>query len=160
MLDNRFYQHQVGFEVLTPFYVDGKVILVNRGWVPRGRTRAQLPQIKAVIGQQTLRGTVYFPPAHTFTLSHKMEENQGWPKIIQSLDMMQINTLLKREPLSFIIRLDTDQDNGFARDWTIINLTPERHIGYAIQWFALAGVLLIIYLIFIFKGMRKKHRNV
>ena len=31
-------------------------------------------------------------------------------------------------------------------DWPVINVTPEKHTAYAVQWFAMALVLLLLYL--------------
>ena len=40
LLDNRLFQGRAGFDVLTPLVlVDGRVILVDRGWVPAGPGR-------------------------------------------------------------------------------------------------------------------------
>jgi len=31
-----------------------------------------------------------------------------------------------------------------AAEWPIVNQSPAKHIGYAIQWFAMAAVLVFI----------------
>lgn len=146
LLDNRFYNHQVGYEVLTPFQVDDSIILVNRGWIPRPLSRAQLPKLDQIIGHQSLSGTIYFPPHNSFILSHKKTADDTWPNIIQKIDFEQIQTLLNYPVLPFIIRLDEQDPNSYVRDWKIITLSPAQHIAYAVQWFALAGILLITYL--------------
>ena len=33
-------------------------------------------------------------------------------------------------------------------DWPLASIGPERHLGYAVQWFALAATLLGLYLWF------------
>ncbi|WP_432138227.1 MULTISPECIES: SURF1 family cytochrome oxidase biogenesis protein [unclassified Streptomyces] len=48
----------VGFHVLTPFVLtDGKVVLVNRGWIPAARSQTDYPKVPAPpSGELTLTG--------------------------------------------------------------------------------------------------------
>ena len=44
LLDNRILNGRVGFDIYTPLRLtDGRSILVNRGFLPQGRTRQDLP---------------------------------------------------------------------------------------------------------------------
>jgi surfeit locus 1 family protein len=48
LLDNRTHDGRAGYEVLTPLWLDdGRVVLVNRGWVPFGGYRDRLPDVAA-----------------------------------------------------------------------------------------------------------------
>ena len=47
-------------------------------------------------------------------------------------------TLFPRE-----LRLDVDQPAGFRRDWPVVNVSPQKHKGYAVQWFTMAAALLL-----------------
>jgi len=57
--------------------------------------------------------------------------------------------------------LDDHQDGGFKRDWRPATIKPVRHIGYAVQWFALALTVVIIYLVLSFNnpGHQAGERN-
>jgi surfeit locus 1 family protein len=45
-----------------------------------------------------------------------------------------------------ILLLDADQPDGFERQWRpSLGFGPERHLGYAIQWFALATAALVAF---------------
>jgi cytochrome oxidase assembly protein ShyY1 len=46
----------------------------------------------------------------------------------------------------YVFRLDGDSPSGLVREWPQPGSGKERHLGYAFQWFSLAGVLLVIYL--------------
>ena len=36
---------------------------------------------------------------------------------------------------------------SFVREWKIFAFTPEKHIAYAVQWFAMAFTLLLIFVL-------------
>ena len=61
--------------------------------------------------------------------------------------MAQIEKSLGYKVLPFMILQDADSPAGFVRDWYIKEITPEKNISYAVQWFALALALVIIFLV-------------
>ena len=50
-----------------------------------------------------------------------------------------------------LVLLDADQPDGFRRNWRPSDFGPERHIGYAVQWFALAITLVVLFLAWSFR---------
>jgi surfeit locus 1 family protein len=46
-----------------------------------------------------------------------------------------------------VILLDAKQPDGFVREWRPKTFPPERHLGYAVTWFALAATVLIVFLL-------------
>jgi len=44
------------------------------------------------------------------------------------------------------VRLDAGTPGVFVRDWPVISTTPEKHRAYAVQWFAMAAMLLALHL--------------
>jgi len=59
-----------------------------------------------------------------------------------------------------VILMDADAPDGFERVWQInVGFGPERHLGYAVQWFALAAAVLIIYVVVNLKRASKKDDN-
>ena len=148
LLDNRFSNHRVGYHVLTPMQINGanQVLIVDRGWVPQGRTRAELPSLIPVMEPQNFVGTVYLPSSKQRVLGSAEDNPRQWPRVIQRLDLPAIAKRLNQSVYPFILRLDPNSPNGFVRNWKVVNAKPQKHIGYAIQWFAFAIVLLIIYI--------------
>jgi surfeit locus 1 family protein len=146
LLENQVVNRQQGVDVLTPFIPVGsqKIILVNRGWVPLGWQ--QKIQLKPVNGQTTLVGLLQFYRTKHFVL--KEIDYQGWPKRIQKIAAQQIAAKLKKPIYPFYILLSPGQAHGFYRNWTIKTISAEKHQGYAIQWFALAFTLFIIWVLF------------
>jgi surfeit locus 1 family protein len=147
LLDNRMYDGHPGYEVLTPLRLaDGRELLVNRGWVPAVPDRSVLPAVAGPAGAVTLTASIDLPPEKTFRLADVEESGAGWPRVIQQLVPAQLETLLGKPLLPVILLLDAHDQNGFVRDWKpVYGVTPDKHRAYAMQWFTLALVLLIIY---------------
>lgn len=149
LLDNRTYQGHAGYHVLTLLRLaeSDAVVLVNRGWVPLGKSRAELPDIPGTDGEVLVDAIVQLPPVKFFKLADVDEANTGWPKVVQQVEMGKLEQLLgvRLEPL--ILLLDKDDEFGFIRDWkAVYGVTVDKHRAYAVQWFTLAAVLLIIYI--------------
>jgi surfeit locus 1 family protein len=54
------------------------------------------------------------------------------------------------------LRLDPSQSDGFERTLAMpTDFGPNRHIAYAVQWFALAATMLVIYLLLSFKAKER-----
>jgi surfeit locus 1 family protein len=147
LLDNRMHDGHPGYEVLTPLQLaDGRMLLVNRGWVPAVPDRSVLPAVDGPAAVQTLTATIDLPPEKTFRLADVEEAGQGWPRVIEQLQPAQLERLLGRPLMPVILLLDPDEPNGFVRDWKpVYGVTPDKHRAYAMQWFTLALVLMIIY---------------
>ncbi len=147
LLDNQFYNHQFGYHVLTALELDNNsIILVDRGWIAAHRTRTSFPLISTPTSVQTIRGQVYYPNSGVWILGQNLDEKSADLAVIEKFDQQIIGDFLHKTVYPFIIRLDSKDKNGYVREWPIIAMTAERHIGYAVQWFAMAAVLLIIFL--------------
>ena len=149
LLDNRTYEGYAGYHVLTPLRRDGsdKVVLVNRGWVPVGNSRAILPEIPGTTGEVLVDATIMVPPTKLFRLGDMEEDHEGWPQVVQQIEIRELEERLGYPLEPAILLLDKDDEFGFIRDWKpVYRPTPDKHRAYAVQWFTLAAVLLIIYI--------------
>ena len=158
LLDNRVHQGRVGYYVLTPLRLAGSnvVVLINRGWVPQGATRTDLPALPVPSPEKVrIEGLIDFPPDKVFALGEGEDRDPGWPKVLQrirpDLQAQQLDAPL----LPLVILLAPEQSGGFVREWNPIVMGPERHVGYAVQWFALAAALVILY---IFASVKRVER--
>jgi surfeit locus 1 family protein len=59
----------------------------------------------------------------------------------------EIGEQLGDQPYPMQLLLDANNTDGFLRDWRPTVMGPERHLGYAVQWFGLAVTLMIIYIV-------------
>jgi surfeit locus 1 family protein len=65
---------------------------------------------------------------------------------VQQLDLAQLEQVLETRLLPVILLLDKSDEHGFVREWQpVYGVTPDKHRAYAMQWFTLAVVLLLIY---------------
>jgi surfeit locus 1 family protein len=149
LLDNRTHEGMAGYQVLTPLRIDGSghAILVNRGWVPRGPSREELPVLPAPAGRVQVEGLLK-QPVRTFTLGEGEDLDPGWPKVLQQVRLELHARQLDYPLLPVLLLLGPGQDHGFVREWEPVRgFGPEQNMGYAVQWFALATALLLIYIV-------------
>lgn len=141
LLDNRMRNGRPGFEVLTPVALaDGTWVLVNRGWIAAGATRAQLPDIPPLAERVHWVGYLYQVPGKPLILGG--DEAAGWPQVVEQIDRAQLERRLGHPLFTDVVRLE--HSPGLDTTWAMVNLPPEQHIGYAVQWFAMAAALAIL----------------
>jgi surfeit locus 1 family protein len=150
LLDNQVRHGQVGFDVLTPMHTQDvrAAVLVDRGFLAADR-RQKLPQIQQECPQQQLTATVYRPLGDGLRLGSMEDPAQhNWPQIVEFTDFEALSQQLGYPIAPVILRLAPDQSCGFLREWDITaGFPPIRHIAYAVQWFALAATVAIIFFV-------------
>jgi len=149
LLDNRVREGQFGYEVLGIVALDnGGAALVNRGWVPGDASRRELPLVPEVAGPVELAGHIYVAPGKPYLLGEQAID-PGWPKRIQAVEMERlrgaVEDLVAGPLFPYPVRIDAGQPGALRADWQIINVSPAKHLGYAVQWFSMAAVLVLIY---------------
>lgn len=155
LIDNMFDGEQVGYFVITPFALDGGGwLLVNRGWVPLGKSRADKPSIPVADDPRRIRGRADHLPAAGIQMGQRAALKPPYPVVAGFPSHDELAQLLREAQWSAatdVVLLDPAEVDGYARHWAPPGFPPLRHIGYAVQWFALAAALLVIYLITNFK---------
>jgi cytochrome oxidase assembly protein ShyY1 len=153
LLDNQPQGLFPGMYVLSPAKLtDGHWVLVNRGWLPWSADR-HLPEIPLPrSGVLPLEGDVYIPSQKQVVLKADDFSSPQWPLLVQTLDLPRISEVLGVELLPFVIRLaegqPVERDEQLKRQWPSINMGPEKHRAYSFQWFTMAAVLLILFVVF------------
>lgn len=147
LLDNQHYQHQFGYNVLSPLLLaNGKVVLVDRGWVMADAARQHDPMVQTPLGVLSVVGTAYYPSKKSWVLGQVLEKKHQDLAIVERIDTELIGRFLHKSVYPFIIRLEKRADYGYVRDWAIVAMPAERHYGYALQWFTMALVSLILFI--------------
>ncbi|WP_347252059.1 SURF1 family protein [Legionella sp.] len=155
LLDNQHYHHQFGYHVLSPVQLndDDKVVLVDRGWIAGEVNRQVLPEVIVPTTLMKLTGYAYFPSEKNWVLGQSYEKRTANVTIIERIDTKLIGQFLHKSVYPFIIRLNKEAAQEFVREWPVVAMPPERHYAYALQWFAMALVILIL---FIALNLKKK----
>jgi len=150
LLQHRYHNGKLGFEVLTPVKLNSSktLLLVNRGWIPATKQLIPAIRLNVINGQQKLNGYVLYPPHDAFMLGDNIVDAKHWPLQIQKIDFAEMQSLLNHPIYPFVVYLDKKSPHGFVRDWEPVNVNPKKHLGYMVQWFMMALALLIAYFAF------------
>jgi len=159
LLDNQIKSGKPGFMVLTPFFVEGSqtALLVNRGWIPLGNNRSEIPDLSVTNAVVLLRGRINTFPSVGIKLQGAEIPTDSWPSIVQIVDPEMVGKKLGYPIWPFQVELNAGQPEGYHRDWKFAKeMQPEQHIAYALQWLALATTLTALYFWYSLKGGNAK----
>jgi len=163
-LDNRTLDGQSGFWVVTPLRLagpDAAVVLVLRGWVPRDpKDRLHVPTIATPQEPVIVEGVAR---AH---LSALLDLGQGppmgpLPAIWQNLDFAAFESASGLRVARWVLHQTQPNaaEPGLLRVPLRVAGHAQRHVGYAVQWFALCAVIAVFSLYFgwrTYRAHRKK----
>jgi surfeit locus 1 family protein len=148
LLENLSHDGLPGYQVLTPLQLDdGRALLVNRGWLPLTRSRQELPAIAIdSAGEVSPTGKLDALPVAGIALGRLPPSAAApWPKLASFPTMADLSAALGRPLETQQLLLNPDEPQGYVRDWHIGGIGPERHIGYAVQWWCFAALALLLY---------------
>lgn len=151
LLDNQIENGVPGYLVYTPLRLAGgdTIVLVNRGWIPMGRDRRAVPAFPTPSGNVAVQGTAKAPQSAGLALGAGGGEDLGHGLVrVQHLDLGAVAGRRGWNLLPYVVRLAPAPGSGFVRDWPPPGsggISRQRHIAYAVQWFAMAVVVAGLY---------------
>lgn len=133
-----------GYDIITPLKRDdGTFVLVDRGFVPREKKDPATRREGQIEGETTVTGVARAPQARgLFSAPDNAAENIWFTR-----DPAAMGAALKLSPLApFYIEADATPNMGGLPigGRTVVQIRNE-HLQYALTWFGLALVLLIVY---------------
>lgn len=143
LIDNRVHAGRPGFDVVAPLKLEGDgYVLVDRGWVAQGPSRAVLPQLPPPAGPVVVEGRINLPPARYLELG--TDSNAG--PLRENLDIARIAASSGLPLLPFIVEQTQDTGDGLVRDWPAPDFGIEQHRSYMVQWYSLAALGVLLWL--------------
>jgi cytochrome oxidase assembly protein ShyY1 len=97
-----------------------------------------------------IQGRIYQPGNQILLLNDPNPLSTEFPIIVQQIDVEKMIAAVGKRVYPFVIRLEAGQLGALPRYWPGTVMSPEKHRGYAIQWFSMALVVLIAWLFFSF----------
>jgi surfeit locus 1 family protein len=159
LLDNQNREGRAGvraYRVFQPEPAGTTPLLVELGWLPLAGDR-RLPAVPAP-ATTGVAGLLAPPPSAGLVAPAIATQDDG-TLLLVALDPVAVAAALGVPALApRVLRLDPDVPMGYARDLELLanTLPPERHLGYAVQWFALAAAVLAIALLLTWRVRRRR----
>ncbi len=154
LLDSMVHDGEVGYQVLTPLLSKSGAVLVNRGWLPAGKDRSDLPNVGVSGEHRTISARIDRFQRPGIRLASEAASTQAWPRTVLFPTAEELTTHLGYPVANFQLLLDSRDADGYLRDWRPNIRGPETNLGYAIQWFSFIIASLVIYLVL---NTTKKH---
>lgn len=150
--DNRIYNGVAGYEVVTPFRLtNGQLVLVNRGWLRADPRREILPDVGFRSAENETVTGILTQPSIGFSSGPAVDSDAvGWPRRLQHFATPEIEAVFGEPLLSGLVqKLESRAKVSvplYNENWVPVASGPERHYGYAFQWFAMFVALTILFL--------------
>lgn len=149
-LDNRPLEGRAGLLLLTPLVLEdgaadrANVVLVMRGWAPRdAQDRQKLPAVTQPTGIVEVEGMAVSRAPRVYALGEGSETGP-LPAIWQNLDLEHYGLVSGLAVAPWVLQQRGGPDDGLVRRWPRPATGVEKHRGYAVQWYSLAGLLVVL----------------
>jgi cytochrome oxidase assembly protein ShyY1 len=160
-LANRPMAGRPGYYLVMPFKIADSTmhVLVMRGWLPREAEYGKLPAFDTPTGTVTIEGIVVGSAGHVMDLGEATPLVPG--AIVQNID-----PALAARPTGMLLHtffvqqtgpdLPDEQGDALLRVWPSPSSGIDKHRGYAFQWYALAAMAILFFVITGFRSGSKQ----
>lgn len=147
LIDNKLQDGVPGYHVLGLLQPVGKsgYIPVNLGWIKAPRLRSDLPAVSLPENTVKIEGLVQHPEHNVFIGNERERPLGEWPQRVVEFIPKPIANTYNIELAPYVVLLSAKQGFGYSRQWQPNVMPPEKHQAYALQWFSLAIVALVIF---------------
>lgn len=148
-LGNRLYRGRPGYYVVTPLRIEhaSRYVLVLRGWKASGDS----PPAQAVPpGMRVISGLAVPRVAHMYEPGAP-----GHEQVRQNIDLAEFETESALPLQPFFIEQRGEAEPGLIQDWPAHDALLDTHRMYAGQWYSLAALSIVIFLVLSFRHGRR-----
>jgi surfeit locus 1 family protein len=144
LLDNMLHDGAAGYHVLTVLRVKDsrRRLIVNRGWIAGGADRRVLPDVAVGTEPRAVTGRMERLPQPGLRLGAPTAPGAGRRAesvaVVEYPTMAELSARLGEPLFDYQLLLDPTEPDGYARDWRVPGIGPERNLIYAGQWLLLA----------------------
>lgn len=168
-LSNKFYNHKPGYHVITPFIIANfddnsnklesfkiakTAVLVNRGWIAdiqvlpkflsKLKEHNKLKEYKDNNKLIKIDGVVKNSNSKQYILGENLASYSNY-HVIQKIDLHSLKSLYNYGIAEKYLNLIAPKNQGFIINWEWTNISPSKHLAYAVQWLLLAITTILLY---------------
>lgn len=136
----RTHEGRNGYHLFTPLQSnEGRIIFVNRGWVPQEYTGT----LYAPIGTVRVEGMARLPKRSSFTPENQSSKNDWyWPDVKA---MAQASGFDAEKVLPIILASTQGAVEKYPLPAPVQADIPNNHLQYAVFWYTMAAVFLLMF---------------
>lgn len=151
-IDNKFDTDAVGFNVITPLKIEGtsRVVLVNRGWIPRGRQYPVPPEAPPPSGNVVVEGVLTIPSERFLELNAATTQGRVWQNL--TIERFRTSSGLDTLPLVLLAHTATPPLRAVSER---PDARVEKHVEYMLTWYSLAATVLVLWVALNFSITRR-----
>ena len=154
-MTGRTYEGNAGFHIVTPFILDdGRMILVNRGWVSESYRDPAKRSFTLVEGETQLEAIIRFPNKKGYFVPENDPENGFWFTLVPAQIVSHLQLDGQAETAIYAAALRTSDEIRLPIGARTETNLRNSHLGYAITWYGIACALIGVYLAFHFQAGR------
>ena len=148
-LEARSHQGRVGLHLVVPMTLDdGRVVLVDRGWLPPERRAPETREEGQTTGPVSLTATLRTGGWGGYDFLRPENDPAGNAWVWMELPRMAGSTGLEGVVSDYyLVAGAAPNSNGLPIGRAPGIALPNNHLAYAVTWYALAFALLVIYLL-------------
>jgi surfeit locus 1 family protein len=165
VIRNQLLGDTPGLHLVTPLRLkdSDQAVLVDRGWIPRGDSDPDPAELTVydLPGEVTLEGIAYQTqtrPSSLSPLDPPLREGQTRLVAWFRVDIERIQEQLPYPLLPIFVRQlpgPNADTQSLPRQESGMTLDEGPHLGYALQWFSFAAILVVTYGLFLRQELRK-----
>lgn len=174
LLQNRNLNGRPGYWVATPLLIDpgtNSAVLVLRGWFARPVVPdAKLPDLSLPDAAQTVQGELIDRVPRLFELWSSDQSTGRLPATlpdpeqtlpqVQNLDLDAYARATGLDILPVVLEQTSDNHDKLDRQWPGPPIDADTNLGYAMQWFAFAGIATLAWLAIAWRILRRRRQTI